>query len=52
MKFINFLLFLWVIFALLDPDPYFESGSMDPRAPLNPEPIRKRIRIHNTAFQF
>jgi hypothetical protein len=29
MKFINFFLFLWVIFALLDPDP---------GTPLNPAP--------------
>jgi hypothetical protein len=27
MKFINFFLYLWVIFALLDPDPDCESGS-------------------------
>jgi hypothetical protein len=27
MKFLNFFLFLWVIFALLDPDPDSESGS-------------------------
>jgi hypothetical protein len=26
LKFINFFLFLWVIFALLDPDPDCESG--------------------------
>jgi hypothetical protein len=31
MKFINFFLFLWVIFALLDLDP-------DPGTPLNPDP--------------
>jgi hypothetical protein len=31
MKFINFFLFLWVNFALLDPDT-------DPRTPLNPDP--------------
>ncbi len=29
MKFLNFFLFLWVIFALLDPDPDPESGSTD-----------------------
>jgi hypothetical protein len=29
MKFLNFCLFLWVIFALLDPDPDSESGSTD-----------------------
>jgi hypothetical protein len=27
MKILDFFLFLWVIFALLDPDPQFESGS-------------------------
>ncbi len=26
MKFLSFYLFLWVIFALLDPDPDFEAG--------------------------
>ncbi len=31
---------LWVIFTLLDPDPY--------RTPLNPDPIWIRIRIHST----
>jgi hypothetical protein len=32
MKFLNFFYFLWVIFALLDPDPDSEygSGSTDP----------------------
>jgi hypothetical protein len=30
MKFLNFFLLLWVIFALLDPDPDSESGSTDP----------------------
>jgi hypothetical protein len=29
MKFLDFFLFLWVIFALLDPDPDSESGSTD-----------------------
>jgi hypothetical protein len=31
MKFMNFFTFLWVIFALLDPDPYSKSvsGSTD-----------------------
>jgi hypothetical protein len=31
MKFLNFFLLLWVVFALLDPDPDFEyvSGSTD-----------------------
>jgi hypothetical protein len=37
MKFLIFLLFLWVIFALLDPDP---------GTPMNPDLIW--IRIHNT----
>ncbi len=27
MKILYFFLFLWVIFALLDPDPQFEYGS-------------------------
>ena len=31
---------MWVIFALLDPDPY-----PDPLNRLNPDPIRIRIRI-------
>ncbi len=35
--FLNFLLLLWVIFALLDPDP-------GPLTRLNPDPIRIRIR--------
>jgi hypothetical protein len=26
-KILDFFLFLWVIFALLDPDPQFECGS-------------------------
>jgi hypothetical protein len=38
MKFINFFLFLWVYFALLDPGPG-TSLNLDP------------IRIHNTVFQ-
>jgi hypothetical protein len=33
MKFINFFLFLWVIFALLEPD-----SDTDPGTPLNPDP--------------
>jgi hypothetical protein len=37
-KFSNFFLFLWVIFAFLDPNP---------ETPLNSDSIR--IRIHNTA---
>jgi hypothetical protein len=40
MKFLNFFLFLWVIFALLDPDPLIG---------LHPDPIR--IRIRNTAIK-
>jgi hypothetical protein len=39
MKFVNFFLFLWVFFVLLNPDP-------DPGTPLNPDPIR--IWIRNT----
>jgi hypothetical protein len=27
MKILDFFIFLWVIFALLDPDPQFERGS-------------------------
>ncbi len=38
---INFFLLLWVIFALLDPDPLTR---------INPDPIRIRIRIRNPAF--
>ncbi len=41
MKFITFFLLLWVIFALLDPDP---------GTPLNLNPIR--IRIHNTGNNY
>jgi hypothetical protein len=38
-KFINFLLFLGVIFALLDPDLDYESGSRDPfESGSNPDP--------------
>jgi hypothetical protein len=37
MKIITFYLFLWAIFALLDPDPDCESGS-ESRDPLNPDP--------------
>ncbi len=40
MKFLNFFLFLWVTFALLDPDP-----DTDPLTWLIPDPIR----IRNTA---
>jgi hypothetical protein len=51
MKLSSFFLYLWVIFALLDPDPDpdYESGSRyGSMGPLNPDPIR--IRIHNTGF--
>ena len=41
--FTNYCLLLWVIFALLDPDPGFQ---------LNTDPIRIRIRIHNPGFIF
>jgi hypothetical protein len=34
MKFLNFFLLLWVIFALLDPDPDTESGFET--LPINP----------------
>jgi hypothetical protein len=44
MNFYTIFLFLWVIFALLDPDSESGSGSTDP---MNPDPIR--IRIHNPA---
>ncbi len=41
----NFFLLLWVIFALLDPDPHSESGSTDPiksgSATLVESPVRK-----------
>ncbi len=47
MKFINCFLYLWVIFALLDPDP-IAYPDMDPGNPLNSDPIR--IRVHSTAF--
>jgi hypothetical protein len=43
MKFCNFFLLLWVIFALLDPDSDSESGSGS-TARLNPDPIGIRIR--------
>jgi hypothetical protein len=39
MKFFNFFLLLWVIFALLDPDPDSESGATDPiESGSNPDP--------------
>jgi hypothetical protein len=45
-KFFNFYLCLWVIFfALLGPDTDMDLGT-----PLNPDPFRIRIRIHNTAY--
>jgi hypothetical protein len=45
-NFIDFLLFLWVIFAFLDPDPDCASGSRDP---VESDPIQIGIRIHNTS---
>jgi hypothetical protein len=40
-KFINFFLFLWVIFAILDPDPDCGSGSRDPiESGSRPDPFR------------
>jgi len=48
MKFLIFFLLLWVIFAILDPDPDSKYGTNpDPRTRLNPDPIRIRIRIRN-----
>jgi hypothetical protein len=46
MNFYKFFLLLWVIFALLDPDPDpgFRIPDPDPLARLNPDPIRIRIR--------
>ncbi len=39
MKILDFFLFLWVIFALLDPDPQFECGSdPDPATQINADP--------------
>jgi hypothetical protein len=46
MKFINFVLCLWVTFALLVPDPDSESGSTDlieSGSTTNPEPCFLRI---------
>ncbi len=40
MKFLKFFLLLWVIFALLDPDP---NTDPDPLTRLNPDPVRIRI---------
>ncbi len=44
MKFINFFLFLWVIFYLSIP---IVNPDMDLGTPLNPDPIQIRMRIHN-----
>ncbi len=44
MNFLKFFLLLWVIFALLYPDP-------DPLTRLNPDPIRIRIRILNPGLK-
>ncbi len=41
---INFFLFLWVIFVLLDPDLDPVSGSRYGLTWLNPDPIRFRIK--------
>jgi hypothetical protein len=41
MKFFNFFLLLWVIFAILDSDP---DSDPDPLTRLNPDPIGIRIR--------
>jgi hypothetical protein len=41
MKFLNFFYFLWVIFALLDPDRADQNQS---------GPYPDRIQIHNTAL--
>jgi hypothetical protein len=43
MNLYKFFQLLWVIFALLDPDP-------DPLAQLNTDPIR--IRIRNPAYKY
>ncbi len=47
MKFLNFFLLLWVIFVLLDPDPYSEyrSGSADPtESGSNSDRIRNPVK--------
>jgi hypothetical protein len=52
MKFINFFLCLLAIFALLDPDPDYESAfgyGSSPGTPLNQDPIQ--IRFHNSGRQ-
>ncbi len=36
-KILDFFLFLWVIFALLDPDPQFECGSGNSRTDPHPD---------------
>jgi hypothetical protein len=42
MKFLNFFLLLWVIFALLDPDSEYGSGSTDLIESIsNPDPDPK-----------
>jgi hypothetical protein len=50
LKFINFFLCLWVIFALLDPDPDCKSGSGygSKGTQSNPDPIR----IHNNGKKY
>jgi hypothetical protein len=45
MKFLDFFLLLWVLLALLDPDPDFESGYGSTDL-INPDTIR--IRNQNT----
>ncbi len=46
MKFINFFLFLWVIYAILEPNQVPDLGTS-----LYPNPTRIRIRIHNTGIK-
>jgi hypothetical protein len=43
MKILDFFLFLWVIFALLDPDP-------DPATQINADPDPKPCRYVNVRF--
>jgi hypothetical protein len=46
MNFYQIFLLLWVIFALLDPDPDSESGYT---GPMNPDPIQIRnpaLKVH------
>jgi hypothetical protein len=49
LQFTNSFVFFWAIFARLnqDPDTDCESGYGSGTS-LNPDPIRSRIRIHNT----